>query len=244
MKCPGQDTQYWKSDAIFEVKCPKCDRKVEFFKDDTTRKCGGCGHRFLNPELDFGCASYCQFAEQCLGNLPPELLAQKEELLKDRVAVAVKRYFKSDFKQIGHSTKVARYAERIGRNEGANLAVVLSAAYLHDIGLPEAVMKFGDKAADHHEAEGEMVARRLLEELAAQPALIDAVCKIVRRHHSSHPDTDLEFKSVYDADRIANLEALQKKNPLPPETLLETIETKLLTESGRVEARKVLLSQK
>jgi HD superfamily phosphodiesterase len=243
MKCPGQDTQYWKSDAIFEVKCPQCSQTVEFFKDDTTRKCGSCGHRFVNPEMDFGCASYCQYAEQCLGNLPPELLAQKEELFKDRVAVAMKRYFKSDFKYIGHSTKVARYAERIGRNEGANLAIVLVAAYLHDIGLPEAVIKFGSKADDHHEAESEMVARHILEELAAQPALIDAVCDIVRHHHSSDPDAGPEFKSVYDADRIADLEALQKKNPFSPETLLQNIETKLLTKSGREEARNVLLTQ-
>jgi putative nucleotidyltransferase with HDIG domain len=243
MKCPGQDTQYWKSDAIFEVNCPKCGQKVEFFKDDTTRKCGGCGHRFGNPEIDFGCASYCQYAEQCLGNLPPELLAQKEELLKDRVAVAVKRYFKSDFKQIGHSTKVARYAERIGRNEGANLAVVLSAAYLHDIGFPEAMLKFGNNADEHHEAEGEMVAHHILEKLAAQPALIEAVCEIVRHHHSANSDAGPELKSVYDADLIANWEVLQKKNSLPSETLLENIETKLLTESGRVEARNVLLTQ-
>ena len=44
-------------------------------------------------------------------DLPPELLAQKEDLLKDRVAIEMKRYFKSDFKRIGHATRVARYAE-------------------------------------------------------------------------------------------------------------------------------------
>ena len=68
MKCPGQDTQYWKPGAIYDAKCPKCEKIVEFFKDDTTRKCSHCGHRFINPELDFGCASYCQFAEQCIGS--------------------------------------------------------------------------------------------------------------------------------------------------------------------------------
>ena len=138
MKCPGQDTQYWQPGAIFEVKCPKCEHKVEFFKDDTSRKCGNCGHRFVNPSMDFGCASYCQYAEQCLGTLPPELLAQKDDLLKDRVALEMKRYFKSDFKRIGHASRVARYAEKIGKFEGGNLAVILSAAYLHDIGILEA----------------------------------------------------------------------------------------------------------
>ena len=99
MKCPGQDSQHWKSGAVFEVKCPKCGTEVEFFKDDPSRKCGNCGHRFLNPDLDFGCASYCQYAEQCIGNLPPELLKDKEDLLKDRVAIEMKRYFQTGFQK-------------------------------------------------------------------------------------------------------------------------------------------------
>ena len=53
--------------------------------------------------MDFGCASYCPHAEQCLGGLPPELMAQKEDLLKDRVAIEMKRYFTADFKRIGHT---------------------------------------------------------------------------------------------------------------------------------------------
>jgi hypothetical protein len=138
MKCPGQDTLYWKPGAIYEVPCPQCGAKVEFFKDDTARKCPKCQHRFVNPNMDFGCAAYCQYAEQCIGTLPEEFLKQKEDLLKDRVAIEMKRYFKSDFKRIGHATRVARHAERINRAEGGNPAVVLCAAYLHDIGIVRA----------------------------------------------------------------------------------------------------------
>jgi hypothetical protein len=115
--------QYWKPGAIFEANCPKCGGIVEFFKDDTARKCGACGHRFVNPQMDFGCAAYCPYAEQCLGTLPEGLAAQKENLLKDRVAVEMKRYFKNDFKRIGHASRVARHARRIGKTEG-NLAVI------------------------------------------------------------------------------------------------------------------------
>jgi|GEM_PF-6526355 len=35
MKCPGQDSRYWKPGAIFGAKCPECGGEVEFFKDDT-----------------------------------------------------------------------------------------------------------------------------------------------------------------------------------------------------------------
>jgi len=67
MKCPGQDTRYWKPDAIFEIKCPNCGHIIEFFKDDTTRICPSCGQKTKNPKLDLGCAQYCPYAKQCLG---------------------------------------------------------------------------------------------------------------------------------------------------------------------------------
>ncbi len=241
MKCPGQDTQYWKPGAIYDAKCPECGHQVEFFKDDTTRKCGHCGHRFINPQLDFGCASYCQYAEQCIGNLPPELLAQKEDLLKDRVAIEMKRYFKTDFKRIGHAMKVARYAERIGKLEGGNLAVILCAAYLHDIGIHAAERKHGDAAPEHHELEGPPIARDILERLGAAAGLIEEVCDIIGRHHHPQPDEPLNFRVVYDADLIANMEARQKDTPQESDHWEATIAKVFLTANGQKEARSVLL---
>ena len=151
MKCPGQDSRYWKPDSIFETKCPECGKIVEFFKDDTTRKCSHCGHRFANPEMDFGCASYCKFADQCLGSLPAELLAKRDDLLKDRIAIEMKKYFKTDFKRIGHASRVARYAEKIGMAESGNLAIILASAYLHDIGIHEAERKYQSTAPSYQE---------------------------------------------------------------------------------------------
>ncbi len=213
MKCPGQDSRYWKAEAIFDEKCPKCGNSVEFFKDDTARKCNQCGHRFINPKMDFGCASYCEFAEQCLGTLPPELLAEKEDLLKDRVAIEMKRYFKTDFKRIGHATKVARHAEHIGKMEAGNLAVILCAAYLHDIGIPEAERKYNSTAARYQEQEGPPIAREILDKLGAKEALIDEVCDIIGHHHHPKEDDTINFKVLYDADLIVNLEEQIKENP-------------------------------
>ncbi len=241
MKCPGQDSQYWKAGAVFDVKCPKCGNEVEFFKDDPTRKCPKCGHRFLNPDLDFGCASYCQYAEQCIGNLPPELLKDKEDLLKDRVAIEMKRYFKQDFKRIGHASRVARYAEQIGREEQGNLAVVLAAAYLHDIGIKEAERKYDSTAAKYQEQEGPPIAREILKKLGAAEGLVDEVCDIIGHHHHPREAETVNFKSLYDADLIANLEEAQKKNPLNRENLRHTLSKSFLTESGRKLAEKTLL---
>lgn len=85
MKCPGQDWRYWREDAIFEIKCPYCNEKIEFFKDDTKRKCPNCKKVVPNPKMDFGCAAYCKYAQICLGELPPELISEKANLLKIRL---------------------------------------------------------------------------------------------------------------------------------------------------------------
>ena len=241
MKCPGQDSQYWKPGAVFDVKCPKCGNEVEFFKDDPTRKCSKCGHRFLNPDLDFGCASYCQYAEECIGNLPPELLKGKDDLLKDRVAIQMKRYFKQDFKRIGHASRVARYAEQIGREEQGNLAVVLSAAYLHDIGIKEAERKYESTAAKYQEQEGPPIAREILKKLGAADGLVDEVCDIIGHHHHPGEDETINFKSLYDADLIANLEESQKESPSNREKLSLILAKSFLTENGRKLAERTLL---
>ncbi|MFH1981543.1 MAG: phosphohydrolase [Pseudomonadota bacterium] len=232
MKCPGQDTQYWKAGAIFTAPCPKCAAAVEFFKDDTTRKCGSCGHRFLNPKMDFGCASYCQYAEQCIGDLPPELLAQKEDLLKDRVAIEMKRHFKTDFKKIGRASRAARYAERIGRELGGNLAVIIPAAYL---------LHVADAAAGTN---GESVARDILQRLGARAPLVDAACDIVDAYRPTHDGTEVsaEYLAVFDAERIVDLEEAIKENTAGAfEALSALITNTLLTDAGRIEAHSVLL---
>jgi len=35
MKCPGQDMRFWKPGDIFDTQCPKCGRRIEFFKDES-----------------------------------------------------------------------------------------------------------------------------------------------------------------------------------------------------------------
>ncbi len=211
MKCPGQDPRYWKFDAIFDAECPKCGNTIEFFKDETRRRCKKCGHQVLNPKMDFGCAAHCKFAEHCFGDLPPELLQQKQDLFKDRVAVETKLYFKQDFKRIGHAAKVARYVEQLVHEEQGDPAVALSAAYLHDIGAKEAQLKHNSTDPQYQELEGPAVARAILEKLDAAQELIDEVCDIVGHHHHPRGNETVNFKVVYDADLIATLEN-KKKN--------------------------------
>ncbi|MCF8074568.1 MAG: HD domain-containing protein [Desulfotignum sp.] len=243
MKCPGQDTQYWDQNAIFETQCPECGHPMEFFKDDATRRCGHCNKKIVNPKMDFGCAAYCKYAEQCLGTLPEEFVAQQEDLLKDRVAVKMKQYFGTDFKRIGHAGRVARYAEKIGKKEKANLAVVLCAAYLHDIGIKNAEEKYGSAEAKYQHIEGPPVAVKILGDLGAKEKLITEVCDIISHHHHPKNSETINFKAVYDADMLANMEDCRGKDQIDADTLARKIDGIYLTDAGKDLARQILIQK-
>lgn len=233
MKCPGQDSRYWKPGDIFEVKCPECRHEVEFFKDDTARVCKKCGHRFLNPHIDFGCALYCGFAAQCTGSLPPELSPQREDLLKDRVALEMKRYFQNDFKRVRHAIRVARYAEAIGKKEGADLAVILSAAYLLEVGLWKTGEENVSMSPGFPSGEPLSVVRDILMKLEAREDLIEEVIHIISSHLHTRSEESINFKSVHDARILAVLEESREKEAADWRELADSMSVRLLTKSGR-----------
>jgi len=243
MRCPGQDMQYWKPGAIFESNCPHCGQLVEFFKDDTARKCGRCGHRFVNPQMDFGCAAYCPYAEQCLGTLPEGLAAQKENLLKDRVAVEMKRTFRNDFTRIGRAGRVARYAERIGKAERGNLAVILTAAYLLEIDAA-AEGPLGSRPVAQSGSSEATAAREILTRLGAREELIAEVCDIVTQHRFKPAGDSVNFRVVCDAAALEALESEHKQRPIDAGELAARIEGSFLTASGRQAARETLFNSR
>ncbi len=238
MKCPGQDSRFWKPGAIFEVKCPECGYEVEFFKDEATRRCKNCGHKLVNPKMDFGCAAYCKFAEQCLGNLPPELIAQREDLLKDRVAIEMKKYFHRDFKRIAHARRVAKYAEEIGKEiEGTQLAPVILSAYLHELGKKD----LEEGSSEDYRKLSANIAEDILKRLNAIEGLVNEVKELILRIGHIGPEDSINFKVVNDAKEIAIMEELKKDDAITDEEISEKIDKVILTDEGKKIARKALL---
>ncbi len=235
MKCPGQDSRYWRGDDIFETNCPKCGHGLEFFKDDSKRKCKGCGYEMLNPHINFGCAEYCPHAAQCLGSLPEGLrpTGVKEQPLKERVAAAMQNYFAGDNKRIKHATAVVDFAEEINKYEHGDPAVIMACGYLHDIGIKNAEAKHQSSAAKHQQVEGPAVARAILEELEVEAEIIDEVCDIIGHHHTPRGDETVNFKVVYDADCIVNIDDDQPIKQRSGEQILSMINKAMLTESGK-----------
>ena len=243
MQCPGQDSRYWSGEDVFESNCPNCGQAVEFFKDDSQRTCKACGHRVLNPKMDFGCAAYCPHAQQCLGSLPSEGVARQGELLRERIATAMRHYFGTDARRIAHAEAVAKQAEAIGQQVNGDMMVIMAAAYLHDIGIREAERKFTSSAPEYQQSEGPPVAEKILLDVQAQPELIEEVCDIIGHHHAPREEETNNFKVLYDADLIVNtLERYQESAPTAEQftQLLASFMTKAGEEQARIMLEKYI----
>jgi hypothetical protein len=109
---------------------------LEFFKDDSQRTCKQCGHKTLNPKIDFGCASYCPYAEQCMGALPSDLRAGLADLFKDRLAIAVRKRLLDNEQRYLLVTKRVEFGEKLCQEEGGNMAAIVAATLLTELDQP------------------------------------------------------------------------------------------------------------
>jgi putative nucleotidyltransferase with HDIG domain len=173
--------------------------------------------------------------------MPPELLAKRDDLFKDKLVIAMRKYFGQDHLRIKHAEAVATYAEEICKLEKGNMAVIMASAYLHDIGIREAERKFDSSAPKYQHSEGPPVARELLTDLKAEAELIDEVCDIIGHHHLPRDEETVNFKILYDADLIVNLDERYKESPPSGEKLETVLNKSFLTDSGRRVAKKNLL---
>jgi hypothetical protein len=173
MKCPGQDTRFWKPGDIFVAECPKCGAEIEFFKDDTRRRCAWCGHMFYNPKIELGCAEWCQYAEKCV----PDLVKAKKaaQTFKELLSEMVKSHLEGDPAAWDRTAKGMQYAQELLKAEGGDPKVVLAAVLLHRV-EPARVREF-------------------LAELATEPEIMEAVVELLA---GQAPERDLNRQLFQD----------------------------------------------
>jgi hypothetical protein len=195
-KCPGQDTQFWGPDDIYSVECPRCGNSVEFFKDDIRRRCKGCGHMFINPKLNLGCARWCQYADQCVGSIG-------REEFKDIIVSGMKEFYGDDQEKIDEALEVLGFAEKIMEEENGHPKAVIAAATLYGIGVGEREKK-AQRSGGPDKGKFPAV-RDILESSGAKDEIIEEVYRILENR--SHPEKagTLDSKIVHDAYRIARL---------------------------------------
>jgi HD superfamily phosphodiesterase len=142
--------------------------------------------------------------------------------IKARLIERMKGYFGDDERRIRHALRVTEYAERILEHEKeAEGKIVIAAAILHDIGIHEAERKHGSTAGRYQEMEGPPIAREIMLQERLPGEMIEEVCRIIAHHHTPGVVDTIEFRVVYDADLIVNLEDKEIKRG------------KFLTEGGR-----------
>lgn len=125
-----------------------------------------------------------------------------------RVFLAASDYFDGDAKRIQHFTKVLQFSDLIAYGEnlsGRERDILLCAAVLHDIGIPESERKYGDCTGRHQEEEGPPVARSILAGLGADETLTETVCRIISLHHSyDRVGDDRLLRILIEADLLVN----------------------------------------
>jgi hypothetical protein len=194
-KCPGQDTQFWGPDAIYSVECPQCGNPVEFFKDDIRRRCPGCGHMFLNPKLNLGCARWCQFADQCVG-------AMGKEEFRELIVAGMKEHYGDDQEKIDQALELLGCAEEImERQEDVNPKVVIAAASLYAIGIDERGRTV--KRGPAQDKVNFPTVRDILESSGAGDKIIEEVCRILEDYGHPERANRSESKMVHDAYLLA-----------------------------------------
>ncbi len=240
LKCPGQDSRLWTPEDVAEYPCRGCGTMVEFFKTDAMRRCPRCGVRVANPKVALGCAQWCAHAKDCLGHDPQNAapLGETVHTVADKLIELMKAQFGSDQRRITHSLLVLEQAERILHQEGGDPRLVVAAALLHDIGIPNAERKHGSAAAPYQEEEGPPIARRLLEQVGFSAHEIGQVCALIAHHHSGGLDTP-EFRVIWDADHLVNL--AQNPEHLSEQRVHKTVDKVLKTETGRRLAAQALV---
>ena len=132
------------------------------------------------------------------------------EEVKAKLLNEMESYFGKDKRRIEHARRVLGHAEDILKGEaanGANKTVVTAAAILHDIGIHACEKKYGLTLGNLQEKEGPPIARRIMEKLNFEEKIIKEVCDIIASHHSPGEVNTSNFRVLYEADRLVNLEA-------------------------------------
>ncbi len=149
----------------------------------------------------------------------------------------MKEVFGRDEKRINHAPRVLDYAERIGAVGGGDPLVIRAAAILQDIGIQKAERKHGSAAGKYQEMEGPPIAEPILKENGLDPARIEHVCRIIANHHSAQDIDTLEFRVLWDADQLVNLQEDSSGARQPPPGA--TIGNLFRTSQGRQLAREL-----
>ncbi len=138
---------------------------------------------------------------------------RKIYIAEDDLLEAIKKFARKHFNNSrvshawDHTLRVYRLCERIGSKEGADMDVLLAAAYLHDIGRAD---QDASNGAVCHAHEGARIARPFIYALAVSRNRKQNIIHCIKAHRyrgNQGPKT-LEAKVLFDADKLDAIGAI------------------------------------
>ena len=144
----------------------------------------------------------------------------------------MKQVFGGDSKRIDHALRVLSYAETIQKFEEGDPKIVTAAAILHDIGIKAAEEKYNSSAGKYQEIEGPPIAEKILRKLNFDDTEIAHISDIIANHHSDKGNDTIEFRCVWDADWLVNIndEFAENKTAAQLEMLINKV---IKTKTGK-----------
>ena len=106
-----------------------------------------------------------------------------------------------------HTLRVCRLCERIGPVEGADMDVLLMAAYLHDIGR---CYQDASNGAVCHAEKGALMAQFIIKDLPLSKKQKENIVHCIKAHRfrGNHAPKSAEAKVLFDADKLDAIGAI------------------------------------
>jgi len=163
--------------------------------------------------------------------------------LVTRLHQEVITYFAAtDLTQIEHTETVHNFAQLIARLEKCDertQCLIEMSALLHDIGCPNAKLKYGNTNAPNQEKEGKPLAAQMLASYPMPEEDKALIAEVVGAHHHLNVLKTLGFEILAEADLIVNLlEGYYK-----PEQAQHLYDHFVTTESGKELYRNMFLKK-
>jgi HD superfamily phosphodiesterase len=220
--------------------CPNCGAEVEIWTDELRGVCPRCKTTVLRYQ-DQSCLEWCKLAETCVGREAyTSFMQNRAQMIKEKLLRDMELLFGDDTKRINHAKRVMEYVQEILAEEEGDWHILMPVSILHDVGIKVAEEKYGSAAGHLQEKEGPGVARRLLLKLGMRMEDIEEICEIIAHHHSPGIIKTNNFKILYDADLLVNINDEMKTRD--KSKLRAVIESSFLTSTGRKIAERVFLA--
>jgi predicted RNase H-like nuclease (RuvC/YqgF family) len=234
-RCPGAMFMRQPKPEIFL--CPSCGKDVEIWSDEFKAVCRNC-RKPVYRSREMSCLEWCAMAEECVGTqVFSSYRANREVSIRQALLKELETYFGEDSKRIGHAKRVLNYAEELLKKESGDWHVIVPASILHDVGIKAAEQKFGSAAGHLQEKEGPEIAKKILFRVGLRVQAIAEICDIIAHHHSPGSIDTQNFKVLYDADMLVNIEeTLSGKDEKEKERIIGRA---FLTPTGREIAARV-----